>query len=438
MTAVIGLLNKRGAAIAADSAVTRSGGYGSYKFTKNGNKMVRMSDVVPISVMLTGNGAFCRTQWDIIIRHYRQHRGYVKHKTVESCVHDFFKYIADNHLFCDKELSMRHIRENMDELFRHADNDVPFNLRECDDNGRLKALRGYLKAFLKVLSRYRKNWNRNGPCPQFKDYTIEQFHAYAGEMINDFLQSKLHEDGSFFSGPFSQEIINEMRDDFELTLMTRLTSRVNDAQLVFTGYGDSQEHPSLVSATVFEGFDDRVNYHIRPEDVICIGDERPAAICPFAQDDVINSILVGVYPSFFQSVCHNQESLFPPFEGIFSLSENEDPRDLDIMEFHDKLQEIDTQDLTGKFRKTVIKQLKKNREQWETALENYDLQAMAALAHSLIDLTGFHRIIHFEQEGVGGPVDLAVITKNEGFTWLNRKSWYHHKDIGGQYGSLGV
>jgi len=30
------------------------------------------------------------------------------------------------------------------------------------------------------------------------------------------------------------------------------------------------------------------------------------------------------------------------------------------------------------------------------------------------------------------------ITKNEGFTWLSRKSWYHHKDISGQYGVLGV
>jgi hypothetical protein len=44
----------------------------------------------------------------------------------------------------------------------------------------------------------------------------------------------------------------------------------------------------------------------------------------------------------------------------------------------------------------------------------------------------------FSPEGVGGPIDLAVITKNEGFTWLNRKSWYHHKDVGGQYGKFGV
>ena len=37
-----------------------------------------------------------------------------------------------------------------------------------------------------------------------------------------------------------------------------------------------------------------------------------------------------------------------------------------------------------------------------------------------------------------GIIDVAVISKNDGFTWLNRKSWYHHKDVGGRYGKLGV
>ena len=34
--------------------------------------------------------------------------------------------------------------------------------------------------------------------------------------------------------------------------------------------------------------------------------------------------------------------------------------------------------------------------------------------------------------------DVAVITKNDGFTWLSRKSWYHHKDVDGMYGSMGI
>lgn len=44
---------------------------------------------------------------------------------------------------------------------------------------------------------------------------------------------------------------------------------------------------------------------------------------------------------------------------------------------------------------------------------------MAALAENLINLTGFHHILNFDAEEVGGLGDVAVISKNDGFTWLS-------------------
>ena len=55
MTSVVGILNKHGVAIAADSAVTRQrrkDGSRLQKFTKNGNKMVRLCEAVPVAVMI--------------------------------------------------------------------------------------------------------------------------------------------------------------------------------------------------------------------------------------------------------------------------------------------------------------------------------------------------------------------------------------------------
>ena len=175
MTAVVGILNKRGAAIAADSAVTRIR-YNNRKITKNGNKMIRLSNCVPISVMLTGNGAYLRTQWDIIIRHYRQHRGNIPHQTVEASVHDFFRYIADNHLFCEEKVIKKWIGHELNQLFVHADHEVDSKVKERDDNEKLKFPKAYLKSFLAQLRRYRINWLKTGICEQFKDYTQEQFH----------------------------------------------------------------------------------------------------------------------------------------------------------------------------------------------------------------------------------------------------------------------
>ena len=77
------------------------------------------------------------------------------------------------------------------------------------------------------------------------------------------------------------------------------------------------------------------------------------------------------------------------------------------------------------------------RQKWYEAIKDYSLQEMANLAETLIKATELHRSIMSQQESVGGLIDLAVITREDGFQWLNRKSWYD-QSRGGQYGKFGI
>lgn len=440
MTAVIGLLNKKGVALAADSAVTRSRGRNK-KVTKNGNKMVRISNVLPISVMITGNGDFMHTQWDIIVRHYRQHSGDIKHETVEDCMHDFFRYIADNGLFRDPEVVLSRTKNELGYLFNYIDERIDDKYKKRDEKGKLTSPRSYQKVFESLANRFCKKWLKDGVCPQFHDYTQQDFNKYTKAFFEEFIEYNSYDEGcSFYFRKYPLQILTALREPLERALMVRLTTRRFDdedmAVLVFSGYGDKQEYPSLVSTVVCEGFDSRVNYHIRPDDVICISDKRPVAICPFAQKDVIRSVLCGMHKAFGNTITDTIKRSFDPWgNDIFDVMGDDD---INFMDFVGILEEVKTDDLSRNIFHQTNRLLDRNQRQWEKALENYDLQSMAALAESLIDLTGFHRILTFRQEGVGGPVDVAVISKNDGFTWLNRKSWYHHKDVGGQYGKLGV
>ena len=136
MTAVVGLLNKRGVAIAADSAVTRSRGINRTKCTKNGSKMLRLSNAVPVSVMLTGNGDYIDNPWDVIIRRYRQQRGDIKHATVEACMHDFFSYIADTDIFWNETLvTNRWINNILDWIFETANANIDWEIKRKKNDG---------------------------------------------------------------------------------------------------------------------------------------------------------------------------------------------------------------------------------------------------------------------------------------------------------------
>ena len=442
MTSVVGILNKRGAAIAADSAVTRGrnkGGRRNVKVTKNGNKMIRLSDVDPITVMITGNADFLDVPWEVIIRRYRQQNGKMHQPTVEAAARAFFDYIASNPVFWSKSACMGFLYGLADSLFKKAGACL-FDEDERNDDGTLRRPAAFRKAFNREVSSIAKHYAHEGTCPQFEGYSLEEFRKSAATILDDFFEEKAQdfEDG-FGSEGYPMAVLEQIRPSFEQALLTMLSSRLENidssATLVFTGFGTEQQYPSLVSAVVCEGFASRVNYSIRPEEIICISDNRPVAICPFAQKDVIKSILRGIHVSWSDTAMEALQcltnapimSVFEPFDG------EEDPD----FEFLSMLYDIEDQDLYEKFNKDGVRMLDANQREWEKALQNYDLEAMASLADSLIDLTGFQRILTFSQEGVGGPVDLAVISRNEGFTWLRRKSWYH-KDVGGKDGSFGI
>ena len=46
------------------------------------------------------------------------------------------------------------------------------------------------------------------------------------------------------------------------------------------------------------------------------------------------------------------------------------------------------------------------------------------VAESLISLTSLKRRMTFAEESVGGPVDVAVISKGDGFIWIRRKHYF--------------
>lgn len=49
---------------------------------------------------------------------------------------------------------------------------------------------------------------------------------------------------------------------------------------------------------------------------------------------------------------------------------------------------------------------------------------LAAMAESLVNLTSFKRRVTMTQETVGGPIDVAVISKGDGFIWIKRKHYF--------------
>ena len=46
------------------------------------------------------------------------------------------------------------------------------------------------------------------------------------------------------------------------------------------------------------------------------------------------------------------------------------------------------------------------------------------MAESLVNLTTLKRKVSLQAETVGGPVDVAVISKRDGFVWIRKKHYF--------------
>ncbi len=58
------------------------------------------------------------------------------------------------------------------------------------------------------------------------------------------------------------------------------------------------------------------------------------------------------------------------------------------------------------------------------AVANLSKEDLAEMAESLIYLTYLKRRITFAEESVGGPVDVALISRGDGFIWMKRKHYF--------------
>jgi len=94
-------------------------------------------------------------------------------------------------------------------------------------------------------------------------------------------------------------------------------------------------------------------------------------------------------------------------------------------ELADDIRSLDISKLTESYFKDVnkIQQTTYINKMLQT-VSSLPKEDLAEMAESLIYLTYLKRRITFAEESVGGPVDVALITKGDGFIWMKRKHYF--------------
>lgn len=106
MTAIVGTINRRGVAFAADSAATHTIS-SRHKITNHANKIFELSKYNPVGAAICGNLDFLGMPWEDIFKIYRNQLRNSSKPLLSDYSKDFFNFINQKIMpsLCDKQKS---------------------------------------------------------------------------------------------------------------------------------------------------------------------------------------------------------------------------------------------------------------------------------------------------------------------------------------------
>ncbi|HZV67905.1 MAG TPA: hypothetical protein VFG10_00085 [Saprospiraceae bacterium] len=415
MTAVVGILNKEAIAMAADSAVTIDGNNGRKIFNK-ANKIFTLSKEHPVGVMIYNSATFMGTPWETIIKVYRKQLGEKSFQTVREYQNDFIEFVREKHFFTSPEIQIEFLENLVALVIEDVIKEVVRQNQKLIENPSAENQSLILEALENEFDTIAQIWNnKNDYCPEFADYTFESFEAYTNEIFNRINQQQFLQNNIIIS----EELFLKIKRTTYAILRAK-ENISNFTGLIFGGFGEDEIYPQLVSLNISMAVDNRLRFYIDEKQSASITVSQNGAVRPFAQTDVIDTILSGIDPSLDNIYLNNFEALFNKYNNAIIESIG-DTNPL----LTEQIQKLDTSAIVKEFKK-LNQQIKKENyiSPLMNAVSNLSKEDLSEMAESLIYLTYLKRRITFAEESVGGPVDVAVISKGDGFVWIKRKHYF--------------
>jgi len=415
LTAVVGILNKHAVAIAADSAVTIGRGNDQKIFNK-ANKLFTLSKVHPVGIMIYNSAFFMSTPWEIIIKVYRKELGDNSFPTLNDYQQNFIRFLREKEFYTDNDTKLLFVESFIVEIVNSVIDDVvnqhPQLIRNPTDDNKLQ----FLVELEQEIDQLITDWNANTEtCTEFIDYTIDMFETYSEKLFDRVKQQRFDSNGMKISTSLFSKI-----KQFTYLVLKAKEEYTNYTGLIFTGFGEDEIYPQLIPVNISFVLDDRLRFFVQSDKVASISNTMDGAVRPFAQTDVINTILTGIDPSLDNQYSNNFYALFEKYnQAILNSIGNSNPI------LSQQIKNLDKKAILEDFNASNLK-IKQDKyiSPLMSAVSSLSKEDLSEMAESLIYLTYLKRRITFTEESVGGPVDVAIISKGDGFVWIKRKQYF--------------
>lgn len=408
MTAEIAVLNKSAAALAADSAVT-IGRPPNLKVYNTVNKIFELSAHHPVGIMIYGRLDFMGLPYETIVKEYRKRLADTAFPHVSDYKDDFLKYLSTE-MPIDDDHRLTNFKVIASDCIAKIGREIDIKVMD-DIRTRMKYLKSKVNGISqKLLNAHIKELQSIKFAPGYSTLNYDPSYESA---VDDLI---------------AKAIDYVPTDKTKKLLKKHLTYCLAKAKLssyksglVFVGFGNNELCPSLECVET----DGIINGKLKVVSTksIDISRKGPAAdVVGFAQDDMAEEFLSGVHPDFLEYVTDITAKIIDDIEEsvLSALIQDDVKKKATLAALEPTITKM-KEEYSRKRQKYIDDNF---RNQIKDMIRSMPKQELALLAATLIEITSLKRKVSKERETVGGEVDVAIISKSEGFVWVKRKHYF--------------
>ena len=434
MTCQLALMNMRGVALASDSAAT----VGSKRTFNKREKIFTLGGGQPIGFLVAGNASYTPgdVEWERVIYLYSEYLGTKTHSTLSDYVSDFVNFVGQQDNLHDDRTNGLSIQKGLLNYFgdlvnRAGNEDTAIWVENVLDT------QSELRDSVDLLDLIRKLHGEHTKAAaqlfcRFQDLP-KKFEKKMEKIFNFHLAH----------GDEPQQFVDDARPMKLPTLSSRIRSGgFTFSKLVIAGFGSEQVTPELRELTVGaiidpkDGAFDYGDFHtIRgPVDLSDKGKWRAEAedstysgiswILRYAQSEEIDNILNGIHETdyahltsqmpevIYQQVTEFIQDELKNVEGIGTKT---------LEKIEKRFNEIQTSSiklLHDAVRTALDFGSEKRWLNFSHSVAVMSMQELAAFSKHLVSMEALITYHIEEVRSVSEPVNVATITKENGFSWV--------------------
>lgn len=406
MTSEIAIMNRRAVALAADGATTVQyweNGEKKLRYFKGANKIFNLSCLHPVAVMTYESGNLHGIPWEVLVKAYREHLASGSRDFLAGYSSDFLEYIQKNRDLYVHETQVKQLIKGVTE-----------------QAGFLVQLMAPLQATAGEKDIKKKTETMEEGFQKISNEVTS--HRFIGTASKSDVDDILHRNrpeitAALRSDPFIADRasvldVDQLAELSVRALFSAVFSTMEKAGLVICGFGQKDYFPVLEQYNFYGILMGKLIYE--RADCRQISQENVTEILPFARSEMSKSFIYGAQPLVMEEIDRKVTKAFDNFEGLLRR--------------HDPTAEADLTDLKARVKKQFFLDLTAELNRAHTSpmkrvVGSLPVDELAELAEILIRMESLKERFYQDSDSAGGPIDVAVLTKGDGFIWIKHKHY---------------